>query len=162
MASSYFVTFGDNRLTFPGATGSVAWEYRIPLPKTDQYVELWRNPGTSMVSSMPLSQPVSAFDALAISLMIPGTTIENTENIYYMPTTGLTGNFYQSFGVPYNRSASSPKWMTRMIKFSSLGTASGGTGITAVSGAVVQWNTWGTAINNATNISAISGVKYAK
>lgn len=26
MASSYFVTFGDNRLTFPGATGSVAWD----------------------------------------------------------------------------------------------------------------------------------------
>lgn len=32
MASSYFVTFGDNRLTFPGATGSVAWEATEPLP----------------------------------------------------------------------------------------------------------------------------------
>lgn len=141
----------------------MAWEYnRHPLPKTDQYVELWRNPGTSMVSSMPLSQPVSAFDALAISLFIPGTTIENTENIYYMPTTGLSGNIYQSFSVPYNRSASSPRYMNRLIKLSSLGTAAGGTGITAVSGAVVAWNPWATAINNSTNISAISGVKYAK
>lgn len=162
MGSSYYITYGGNRLTFPGATGSVAWEYKYPLPKTDQYVELWRNPGTSMVSSMPLSQPVSAFDALAICMFIPGTTNENTENIYYMPTTGLSGNIYQSFGVPYNRSASSPRWMTRMIKLSSLGTASGGTGITAVSGAVLQWNAWSTAINNATHISAISGVKYAK
>lgn len=27
MASSYYITYGGNRLTFPGATGSVAWEY---------------------------------------------------------------------------------------------------------------------------------------
>lgn len=27
MSSSYYVTYGTDRLTFPGATGSVAWEY---------------------------------------------------------------------------------------------------------------------------------------
>jgi len=27
MSSSYYITYGGNRLTFPGATGSVAWEY---------------------------------------------------------------------------------------------------------------------------------------
>lgn len=37
MASSYFVTFGDNRLTFPGATGSVAWEYTA-IPKQSFWV----------------------------------------------------------------------------------------------------------------------------
>ena len=31
MASSYFVTFGNDRLTFPGATGSVAWEDTNPV-----------------------------------------------------------------------------------------------------------------------------------
>jgi microcystin-dependent protein len=34
MASSYFVTFGNNRLTFPGATGSVAWEDESPVAPT--------------------------------------------------------------------------------------------------------------------------------
>lgn len=32
MSSSYYVTYGTDRLTFPGATGSVAWEYKEPLP----------------------------------------------------------------------------------------------------------------------------------
>ncbi len=27
MSSSYYITYGGNRLTFPGVTGSVAWEY---------------------------------------------------------------------------------------------------------------------------------------
>lgn len=158
MGSSYCITFGGNRVTYPGVTGPVAWEYD-PRPKTDQYVELWRNPGTSMVSSMPLSQPVSAFDVLAISMMMPGTTSENTENIYYMPTMNLTSN-YVSFGVPFNRSAATPKFMNRVIKFSALGQASGGTGISALSGGVISWNPWATATGSTTYISAISGVKY--
>lgn len=155
---SYYVTYGGDRLTFQGVSGPVVWEHDT-RPKTDQYVELWRNPGKSMVSSMPLSQPISAFDALAISMMIPSSnTMESTENIYYMPTTGLSGNIYQAFGVPYNRSASSPQRMIRMIKFRGIS----GTSLSAESGAIVQWNPWSTAINNATQISAISGVKYAK
>lgn len=32
MGSSYYITYGGNRLTFPGVTGSVAWEYQEPLP----------------------------------------------------------------------------------------------------------------------------------
>lgn len=157
MPDSYYITYGGNRLTYPGVTGAVAWE--DPRPLTDTYVELWRNPGTSMISSMPLSQPISAFDALAISMMIPSSnTMESTENIYYMPTTGLSGNIiYQALGVPYNRSASSPQRMIRMIKFRGIS----GTSLSAESGAIVQWNPWYTAINNATIVSAISGVKYA-
>ena len=36
MGSSYYITYGGNRLTFPGATGSVAWE-----APTYVYKELW-------------------------------------------------------------------------------------------------------------------------
>lgn len=32
MGSSYYITYGGNRLTFPGVTGSVAWEYQESLP----------------------------------------------------------------------------------------------------------------------------------
>ena len=155
MPDSYYITYGGNRLTYPGVTGAVAWE--DPRPLTDTYVELWKNTGTSMVSSMPLSQPISAFDALAISMMVPFSAYELTENIYYMPTTGLSGSIAQSFGVPYNRSASSPQRMIRMIKFRGID----GTSLSAESGAIVQWNPWSTAINNSTIVSAISGIKYA-
>jgi len=36
MGSSYFITYGGNRLTFPGATGSVAWK-----APTYTYRTLW-------------------------------------------------------------------------------------------------------------------------
>lgn len=32
MGSSYYITYGGNRLTFPGATGSVAWPSTTPAP----------------------------------------------------------------------------------------------------------------------------------
>lgn len=31
MGSSYYITFGGNRVTYPGVSGSVAWEYQEPL-----------------------------------------------------------------------------------------------------------------------------------
>lgn len=37
MGSSYFITYGGNRLTFPGATGSVAWEYPDPMVVVDPF-----------------------------------------------------------------------------------------------------------------------------
>lgn len=35
MGSSYYITYGGNRLTFPGATGSVAWEFEHPMVVVD-------------------------------------------------------------------------------------------------------------------------------
>ena len=64
MASSYFVTFGNNRVTYPGATGSVAWEATDP-PKI-LVEELYKNPTSGVVASIPLSKPLSAFDYVQI------------------------------------------------------------------------------------------------
>lgn len=64
MGSSYYITYGGNRLTFPGATGSVAWEATEP-PKI-LVEELYKNPTSGAVASIPLSKPLSAFDYVQI------------------------------------------------------------------------------------------------
>lgn len=67
MASSYFVTFGDNRLTFPGATGSVAWEYKEKIPVTRYEYKLWTTPDGSGKSSGTLPSALSAFDEFIVA-----------------------------------------------------------------------------------------------
>lgn len=67
MASSYFVTFGDNRLTFPGATGSVAWEYKENIPVTRYEYKLWTTPDGSGKSSGTLPSALSAFDEFIVA-----------------------------------------------------------------------------------------------
>lgn len=71
MSSSYFVTYGTDRLTFPGVTGSVAWQlrtasfykeiplYTIPSNLTDEQVRA--------VTSINLPSAGSAFDMLKVS-----------------------------------------------------------------------------------------------
>lgn len=53
MASSYFVTFGDNRLTFPGATGSVAWEYNPGYIWTDGVTVSGNGTSSSPIGVIP-------------------------------------------------------------------------------------------------------------
>lgn len=43
MGSSFYITYGGNRLTFPGVTGSVAWEekmVKVNLSNTDDYLRM--------------------------------------------------------------------------------------------------------------------------
>lgn len=64
MGSSYYITYGGNRLTFPGATGSVAWEYIEP---GFNEVLLWRQPaGAAYGSTFTLASAGSAFPLLKV------------------------------------------------------------------------------------------------
>lgn len=64
MSSSYFVTYGTDRLTF-GGSGSVSWEYTA-LPPKILVEELYKNPTSGAVASIPLTKPLSAFDYVQI------------------------------------------------------------------------------------------------
>lgn len=64
MGSSYYITYGGNRLTFPGATGSVAWEY---APPTGYYETLlWSGDAYAQNASLNLSAHPSAFDSIRV------------------------------------------------------------------------------------------------
>ena len=80
MGSSYYITYGGNRLTFPGATGSVAWEY-VP-PSGYHETLLWS--GTIMASGSVanLSQHPSAFDYIRVQ---PGGGNQGNNSLLYMP-----------------------------------------------------------------------------
>ena len=60
MGSSYYITFGGNRVTYPGVSGSVAWE--APEPPKILVEELYKNPTSAAVASIPLTKPLSAID----------------------------------------------------------------------------------------------------
>lgn len=61
MSSSYFVTYGTDRLTF-GGSGSVAWEYKPVIPVTRYEYKLWTTPDGSGKSAGTLPSALSAFD----------------------------------------------------------------------------------------------------
>lgn len=65
MGSSYYITYGGNRLTFPGATGSVAWEYVPPPFRRYEYTIFGDSSGLP-VSAGSVSMPFSAFDNIGI------------------------------------------------------------------------------------------------
>lgn len=58
MASSYYITYGDDRLTFPGATGSVAWD-----APTHIYKVLWStNAPFKNMYSITLNDAIENYD----------------------------------------------------------------------------------------------------
>lgn len=65
MGSSYFITYGGNRVTFPGVPGPVAWEH-VPLSGYHETL-LWS--GTWKSDSIQLSGQPSAYSVLRI---VPG------------------------------------------------------------------------------------------
>ena len=70
MGSSYYITYGGNRLTFPGATGSVAWEYAPPPPPPPPpgyyATMLWSGDAYAQNASLNLSAHPSAFDSIRV------------------------------------------------------------------------------------------------
>lgn len=153
MSSSYFVTFGDNRLTFPGATGSVAWEYRIPLPKTDTVVELWHNTASSFVNPIPLSQSASNFDALLLNY---GQNQVQQTVLWPVSYSGNSGRLETTVGLARNNAT--PYYMHLGVRLE----IQSGTSITAVSGVAQSYNTYACVQNSYVVIYGVSGVKYAK
>lgn len=72
MGSSYYITYGGNRLTFPGATGSVAWEY-VPPPKFSRYeISIFGGPSAGGSASGTASMPFTAFDQIGVKATYSG------------------------------------------------------------------------------------------
>ena len=65
-SSSYYVTYGTDRLTF-GGSGSVAWEYQEKIPVTRYEVKLWTTPDGSGKSAGTLPSALSAFDSYIVA-----------------------------------------------------------------------------------------------
>jgi len=158
MSSSYYVTFGSNRLTFGGPTGSIAWAYTIPTPKTDTVTQLWRNTGTAVVNLMPLSDNAYNYDALLVefgraevqqTLLWP---ISNSGN------DGISGTACMAISRCSPGSVGAYGWNHYGVR---LDIESAGAYIREKSSYRQSYRTWGTG-NSAQPIYGISGVKYAE
>lgn len=66
MSSSYYITYGGNRLTFPGVSGSVAWEYAPPVRRYEY--TLYSNPAHSGVSAGTLNSSITGFDQIMVGV----------------------------------------------------------------------------------------------
>lgn len=83
MSSSYYLTYGGDRLTLPGATGSVAWEY---VPPTGYYEQLlWSGDIYAQNATAGLSAHPSAFDTIR-TVVGGGNAIGNSQ-LYVTLTT---------------------------------------------------------------------------
>ena len=168
MSSSYFVTYGGDRLTYGGTPGPVAWEY-VPPPVRRYEYTLYHNAGRSGVSAGTLNSSISGFDEIMVGVGWPGnynqfgiqwmtfnaqpnppttmavnTLIAGTNNTYYMYNAILSINTgTNTFSVGANGSAN--RWMVKTT-----GTNTG------------TWTLQDTAnaANKITCITDIVGVKY--
>lgn len=69
MSSSYYVTYGTDRLTF-GGSGSVAWNYDPVIPVTRYEYKLWTTPDGSGKEGGTLPSALSAFDEYIVGCSI--------------------------------------------------------------------------------------------
>ena len=162
MADSYFVTYGSDRLSYPGATGSVAWEY-TPATKFSGYYEklLWLGSLASKNSSAGLNTHPSAFDDIRI-VCGGGNSINNSM-------------LYETVQVPYKALSAINKQYIELPMFGSTSTAGVTNGwwfgglLTGCSG--TAWtlaSAWGRSFNsNAVNyrydffqVKSIWGIHY--
>lgn len=62
MGSSYYITFGTDRVTYPGVSGSVAWEAPAYV-----YKELWRTDSASRnMYSISLNDSIDNYDEIIV------------------------------------------------------------------------------------------------
>jgi len=66
MSSSYYVTYGTDRLTF-GGSGSVAWNYDPVIPVTRYEYKLWTTPDGSGKRTGTLPSALSSFDSYIVA-----------------------------------------------------------------------------------------------
>lgn len=76
MSSSYFVTYGGNRVTFGGTPGPVAWEY---VPSYSETL-LWK--GDAYKDTISLSGYPSAYEVIRI---VPGGGNQGNNSMLYIP-----------------------------------------------------------------------------
>lgn len=120
MGSSYYITYGGNRLTFPGTTGSVAWEY-VPPPVRRYEYTLWKSPDGEGRNSGNMTSAFSSFDEIVIGYgwSMQSYATHGIEYKTYRPfTTGFlertmsnNGTYYM-FGTQISSNATSWKCPT--------------------------------------------------
>ena len=107
MSSSYYVTYGGNRVTFGGTPGPVAWEY-VPPPVRRYEYTLWKSPEYAGKASGTLPSALSAFDEVVVGLgwqdgfNIHGVEYKSyviTGNTQYLVRNFSNSNNYYWFGV---------------------------------------------------------------
>lgn len=76
MGSSYFVTYGGNRVTFGGTPGPVAWEYVPSYSETLLWSGKWNN-GSIQLSGYP-----SAYEVIRV---VPGGESQGNNSQIYNP-----------------------------------------------------------------------------
>lgn len=161
MGSSYYITYGGNRLTFPGATGSVAWEY-VPPPVRRYEYTLWKSPDYSGHVSGTLPSALSAFDEVVVGLGwqdgfnlhgVEYKTYNFTGASQYIARTFSNGSNYFWFGVLLSSNTTSWKVTSTYNSSQSVGML-----LTPIS-TTAKWTT----NNNAgryKSIYELVGVKY--
>lgn len=158
MGSSYYVTYGTNRLTFGGPTGSIAWEYTVPTPKTDTVTQLWRNTGSAVVALMPLSDNAYNYDALLVEFGRDEVQQTLLWPISNSATDGVSATGCMTISRCSPGSVGAFGWNHYGIR---LDVESAGAYVREKSSYRQSYRTWGTGIS-AQPIYGISGVKYAK
>lgn len=106
MSSSYFITFGGNRVTYPGVTGPVAWEY-VPPPVRRYEYTLWKSPDGQGRNSGTMASAFSSFDEIVIGYGWPNNVYDmhgveyqtyQPSAQYFMKRTMATNAAYYMFG----------------------------------------------------------------
>lgn len=115
MGSSYYITYGGNRLTFPGATGSVAWEY-VPPPVRRYEYTLWKSPDGEGRNSGTMVSAFSSFDEVVVgygwsngSYAIHGIEYKTYRPYanYFIERTMSNNSYYYMFGTLLSSNATS-------------------------------------------------------
>lgn len=98
MGSSYYITYGGNRVTFPGTPGPVAWEFEHPM------VVLF--PGASLTNDYLKMRFVTPDSQEIILEAGSGTTASASARVPVGSTAYWTGNGYQNnTGIKWHVSA---------------------------------------------------------
>lgn len=109
MSSSYYITYGGNRVTFGGVQGPVAWEY-VPPPVRRYEYTLYHNSGRVGVSAGTLNSSISGFDEIMVGVGWPGSynqfgiqwktfSVSNTTafSLQTVIAGSGTGNYYMHY-----------------------------------------------------------------
>ena len=98
MGSSYYITFGTDRVTYPGVSGCVAWEY---APPTGYYERLlWSGNIAAKNATAGLSVHPSGFDAIRVECgggnQIGNSLLYNTYQFPYHTLSATNRIFMES------------------------------------------------------------------
>lgn len=163
MGSSYFITYGNDRLTFGGTPGAVAWEYNPPTGYYEQL--LWSGDLAAQNATAGLSAHPSAFDSIRV-MAYGNDQIGNSQIPFTLqcPYMQLSSNNQLFFKLPFFGSTAG-KGVTVGWYFGGILTGCSGTAWKLTKAWGNQWNSTA-GINNVstrydfTHVRSIWGIKH--